>query len=223
MLPFLLFSTLYPLNLYIFQLLLSSRRLLDPVKAKVASILVSTSILLAYTNFSSVDFSFTKVAVYWSLMGLLPFLLPFIYSEAEAETEESGAGFLFWRNFFIAPACEELFYRLLLPQLCNSILALSISFSLAHAHPLLLPKNWTAQRLRPIVGQCGVSFCFGVICNKIRIKAGVDGNNFWLFLALALIHGIANYCGVPFILGKSKKINWIQAAILVISIYSILK
>lgn len=218
MLPFLGFSALYPLNLYIFEFFSKQFLKCDPIKIKVVSVLFSTSILLAYLNVSSFTFSINISTFYWSVVGLLPFLIPLIYAEAD----EEPTSFLFWRNFVISPACEELYYRILLPQLCNSVLALSISFSAAHAHPLLFPKNWSKPKLKTIAGQCCVSFCFGIICNKVRIKSEADHPNLWLFLALALIHGVANYCGVP-IIPRKNIINSIHMVILVISIYLILK
>ena len=218
------FSALYPLNLYIFELFFNPTPRHSP-KLKVVTVLLSCSILLAFLEFPKFDFDLTTGTLYWFTVGFSAFIIPWIYSEFEVE--EHCWSFLFWRNFVIAPACEELYYRILLPRLCDSILALSISFSLAHAHPLLFPRNWSSQshQMKLIPGQCVISFCLALICNKIRIKSGTSGTNFWLFLSLSSIHGIANYCGLPLV-GKSKsksKINWIQAVILSLSIYLILK
>ena len=217
------FSVLYPLNLYIFE---AAFNLFSPkntqqkhsIKVKVASIIFSCSILLAFVKFTKFDFSISPGILHWFGIGLLPFIIPWIYVEVE---EEKGA-FLFWRNFVIAPACEELYYRILLPKLCDSTLLLSISFSLAHAHPLLFTKNWISSILKMILGQCVISFCFALICNRIRIKSGASENNFWIFLALSVLHGVANYCGVPFVADKNR-VNWIQGLILVACLYLILK
>ena len=219
-LPFWAFSALYPLNLYIFEFISThaSPANFDPIKTKTASTIVSCSILLTFVNFFRFDFSLNVETLRWTLIALAPFVIPWL----NAEAEEKLKSFLFWRNFVIAPACEEFYYRILLPRLCNSIPVLSVSFSLAHAHPLLFPKNWSSAKLQAVLAQCGQSFCFGVICGKLKVNANAPGHNFWIFLALTLLHGVANYCGVPLLNGKNRA-KYIQAAILLVSMYLILK
>ena len=223
-LEFIAFSCLYPVNLYIFELCLKPKTESSKLKTKITSILVSCFIL---STLSSIDrtelFNWNVNILKWTIIGLLPFLIPFYYClTTETGALECGCGdLLFWRNFIIAPACEELYFRILLPQLCKQKFLLSLSFSLAHAHPLIF--KCYRNRLKVIVAQCGISFCFGYICNSIRTKMSMTACNFWVWTALTIIHGVANYCGVPIIDEKRKISFFLQLAVLFGSLFIILK
>lgn len=198
------FSCLYPINLYIFEFIFPSKTHI--LKVKVASILFSCfCLLLSFENSSLFVSTFNLRILKWLLVGTGPFILPLV-----SDTDRDGldGSFLMWRNFVIAPACEELYYRILLPKHQNGTILLSLSFSLAHAHPLLFPSNW--NKSADIFGQCLVSFLFGIVCNGIKTKmsgfVGGDQINIWIWMALTGIHGIANYCGVPVVHRKYLKI-----------------
>ena len=211
------FSVFYPINLYIFEFIFSKKN--DTLKVKVASITFSCLILSEILNFSF-DFTWNWRILKWFLIGIGPFVLPWLFTEP---VENEGIGtLLFWRNFVIAPTCEEFYYRILLPKINENIWLLSISFSLAHAHPFMFQKNWKKKNF--IMAQCFISFWFGFICNVIRLKMDTGLNNFWVFLALSTIHGIANYCGVPLIeLEKGKILFFTQIFTLLNSLYLICK
>lgn len=213
---FSLFSCFYPLNLYIFEFLFPSPDDSAKLKVKATSILVSCSILWIFLG-EQIDFGFNWLIPKWTAVALLPFLLPLKF----ADSQEFGS-FLFLRNFVIAPACEELYFRILLPKMCPSKMATSLAFSVAHAHPLLFKRNWTSFRVQEVLAQCGISFCFGFICSCIKSKMIEQQNNFWLWTALTIIHGVANYCGLPFII-ESKLLGRLQVVILVISTVLIIK
>lgn len=216
---FVLFSLFYPINLYIFQFISSPKSELSALKVKVASILVSCTVLWIFLN-DEIDFNWNRGILKWIIIGLAPFLLPLIFSKPQGN--ESPASFLFWRNFVIAPACEELYFRILLAKLCQSNSALSLSFSLAHAHPLMFKSNWC--RFEVILAQCAISFCFGFVNNAIGSKMQQEGTlcNIWIWLALTVIHGVANYCGLPLI-EKGKLLQGLQIFILISSIVLIFK
>lgn len=216
---FVFFSALYPVNLYIFEFLFKPKY--PNLKIKVASIIFSClCLLLSLKGSALLDFTFNWRILKWFCVGIGPFVLPLLM-ENDGEGFDFGS-FLAWRNFVIAPACEELYYRLLLPKLHGGTFLLSLSFSLAHAHPLLFPSNWLEWDV--ISGQCFTSFLFGIVCNRIRAKM-TDGNliNFWVWMALTATHGIANYCGIPLIKSENKFLKMIQLIILIASLILILK
>ena len=218
---FIAFSLFYPLNLYTFEIILRQFKS-RIIYIKLLSIFFSCLILSVH-NKLSFDFTWHWNILKWSIFGLLPFAMPFYYAKNE-NVDCNSSQILFWRNFYIAPACEELFYRILLPQLSEKIVPLSISFSLAHAHPLLLPVNWRLENFILIIIQCLISFCFGMVSNAIKGKIAVEENNFWTWISLSAIHGLANYCGIP-ILPNSKKIplRIFQLLLLLLSLYLIFK
>lgn len=214
MFGFVFFSLFYPINLYIFEFFFSKK-----LKAKVASITSSCLVLFSVLDFNF-DFTWNFAILKWNFITICPFFLPWWF--AQTSGDERIGEFLFWRNFFIAPICEEFYYRILLPKINSNIWLLSISFSLAHAHPLMFTKNWPKAKI--ILSQCFISFCFGLVCNSIRLKMRTSLNNFWLLVTLSGIHGIANYCGVPLIeLQKGKFLFYLQLIILSSSIYLIFR
>lgn len=216
MFKFIFFSLFYPGNLYVFEHFFSKSKSKENLKVKVSSILFSCVVLLTAVGF---DFSFKwnwEILKYFAV-GISPFILPWLFTEPS--DEERITTFLFWRNFIIAPTCEELYYRLLLPRFQRNIFALSLSFSLAHAHPLIFAKNWNKTKI--ILAQCLISFCFGFVCNLLRIKMTTtcDNCNFWVLAALSIIHGVANYCGFPLIeIEKGKILFYAHITILLSSL-----
>ena len=221
MFAFILFSLFYPVNLYIFEFFFinKNRKPDENLKLKVASITFSCLILFKVVG-SNFDFTWNWRILKWFCIGIAPFLIPLYFNEIS--DEEKITNFIFWRNFIIAPSCEELYYRILLPKIKENIWLLSISFSLAHAHPLIFSKNW--NRTKFILSQCFISFCFGFICNALKLKMTTSLNNFWVLLTLSTIHGIANYCGVPLIeLQKGKNIFYTQIIVLISSLCLIIK
>lgn len=224
MLNFIFFSLFYPLNLYLFEFFSANKTETGEtdgnLKLKVASITFSCLILWTAVGFTF-DFTCNRRIIKWFCIGLAPFLIPLYFNEEEGE-EDKVTSFIFWRNFVIAPCCEELYYRILLPKMNESIWLLSISFSLAHAHSLIFLKNWV--RWKFILSQCFISFCFGFICNEIRAKMTSSLDNFWVLSTLSTIHGIANYCGVPLTgAEKGKILFFTQIIVLICSIYLIIK
>lgn len=219
---FLLFSLFYPLNLYIFEFILTPKTELSNLKVKITSILVSTSILWIYLN-EQFNFKWNWTILKWAVIGLASFVLPLMRSKMEVD--ESPEKLLFWRNFVIAPACEEIYFRILLTKFCQSKFKLSLSFSLAHAHPLLFKSNW--NKFKMILVQCAISFAFGFVNNFLRSKMQQEGEeavcNFWVWIALSGIHGVANFCGLPIIEKENKMLHYFQLLILSLSIYTILK
>ena len=181
MLSFLCWSALYPANLYIFSAL--SRETDEKIKTKVLSTAVSC-VLLGW--FLAFRFTFEWS---WRLLLLVTVAaLPFVYSfQRQPHSNEA------WRDFAVAPAIEEFYYRCLLPQLQNNLLLNSLSFSLAHAHSLLHDHSNAAE----IGMKCLISFAFGLVMNWVRFSAGVRSENFWFWLSASGLHGLANYVGVP--------------------------
>lgn len=219
---FIFFSFFYPVNLYIFEFIFSSKngKNVENLKLKVASIVFSCLILSKVVGFNF-DFTWHWRIMKWFCIGLAPFLIP-LYFDDESSEEENIKNFVFWRNFVIAPFCEEFYYRTLLPKFNENIWLLSGSFSLAHAHPLMFSKNW--YRSKVILAQCFISFCFGFICNSLRIKMAASLNNFWVILSLSTVHGIANYSGVPLVELKQGKFVFITQIIVILSsLYLIIK
>ncbi len=178
MLQFLLWSLVYPANLYVFSAFNKNN-----ITLKALSTAVSCS-LLCYV----LQFHFT-----FELNGKLLFLMtavaaPFLCSFDKQEvTEES------WRDYFVAPAIEEFYYRCLLPQFGAGLWLNSLSFSLAHGHSLLF--DWSLAD--EVAIRCLISFSFGLVLNLIGVRSGVDTRNFWFWLSATMVHGLANYVGVP--------------------------
>lgn len=218
---FILFSFIYPLNLYFFPLLFNFKKF--QMQIKMLSIFASCAILSHFINFSFSKSALNWSIVKWSLLGILPFILPIVLNKADKEIEtyeHEDDWFIKARNYFIAPAFEELYYRILLPKTCSSVFWLSCSFSLAHSHPLLFKSNW--QDAASISIQCIISFFFGFVCNMIRFKMNfksTTNENIWSWISLTIIHGIANYCGLPIITGRiHKSLKFLQILILSLSI-----
>lgn len=221
MFDFITFSLFYPVNLYIFDLIFTNKNknTVENLKLKVASIIFSCLILLTVVGFNF-DFTWNRRVFLWFCIGIAPFIIPLYFNESS--DEERITEFIFWRNFVIAPTCEELYYRILLPKFNENIWLLSFAFSLAHAHPLMFSKNW--HRAKFILSQCFISFCFGFVSNALRLKMTKSLNNFWVLLILSTIHGIANYCGVPLIeLEKGNFIFYTQKIVLFSSLFVIIK
>lgn len=212
---------IYPANLYIFERFFA-KSLIPPSKVKVVSIVASCfhALVLLRPDFS---FQFSRNLALWSAVSLAPFILPLLLNEKSEFLAWSD--FLFWRNFVVAPACEELYYRILLPQLCPYNVILSVAFSLAHAHPLVFtPLN--IQNFDEIIGQCVISFAFGLVSNALRAKmtSSAEGVvNVWIWTALTALHGVANYCGFPLLFDSSNKaFKILQIAIIVVCVLKIL-
>ena len=181
MLAFLLWSLVYPANLYLFSRF--SREKDEKIKTKVLSTAASCALLSWYLAFR---FSFE-----WNWRLLLLFFsasLPFLSSLQIRRFEDD-----WWRDFIAAPAIEEFYYRCLIPQLQPNILLASLSFSLAHGHSLLFDRSKADE----VVGTCLISFAFGLVANWIRVKSEVESDSVWFWLSASNLHGLANYVGVP--------------------------
>ena len=218
---FILFSLIYPLNLYLFTLLFNFKKF--QMQIKILSIFASCALLSHFINFSFSKSALNWSIAKWSILGILPFILPIVLNKADKETEtyeHEDDWFIKARNYFIAPAFEELYYRILLPKTCSSVFWLSCSFSVAHSHPLLFKSNW--QDAASILNQCIISFFFGFVCNMIRFKMNLESTtneNIWSWISLTIIHGIANYSGLPVISGRiHKSLKCLQMLILGLSI-----
>lgn len=227
---FLFFSFLYPLNLHIFTFLFVRSQYKNvQFTIRLLSTIFSCFLLSLYLEFVPS----LRISIYllkYGFIALLPFILPLCLNgngneEEDAdedvyESERLGVSVrnLKIRNYFLAPLIEEFYFRLLLPNLNTSVLLLSIAFSLAHAHPLLFPRNWNQDDIRALSGQCLISFVFGLVCNLIRIKIGLENNNIWMLLVLTLVHGVANYTGVPVIIFRNQMMTGLQIILLILSI-----
>lgn len=198
---FVLAGLAYPASLY---LIPKCNRNTEEIKCKLV-VTVGISFALAIWLRASFNFDYNLRLLFLTLTSLLPFGMPIMKLPASSVDLE------FWRDFVIAPTIEEFYFRILMPQLGSSSLALSAMFSLAHAHVLLQPKRWPDKF--DVAAQCGISFAFGLVANLIRSKALLPANNVWLWMALSLIHGVANFVGIPHIDG-----NHFQTGLLILSI-----
>lgn len=182
MLWFLLWSFLYPANLYLFSRF--SREIGDKVKTKVVSTAVSC-VLLAWFLAFRFSFEWDWRLALWFLAACSPFLCSWQVQQTDDAT--------WWRDFIVSPAIEELYYRCLLPQTQVNLLLNSLAFALAHGHSLLFDRSKADE----VVGTCVISFAFGLVVNLIRAKSGIGSDNIWFWLCASSLHGLANYVGVP--------------------------
>jgi len=219
---FVLFSILYPLNLYVFQSALPRKHKENHISilyVKVLSILVSCVLIYAFSPFE-LSFTASWNILGWTLLGVAPFILPiFVASPQTSSDSESLIHKV--RDYLIAPACEEFYYRMVLPMHCGSMLASSLAFSFAHAHPLFI-KSRRESEGSIILAQCAISFSFGLVANGLKLRMWPE-NSIFAWAGLTLIHALANYCGVPLLVSpKNHPICfYIQVIIIMASLYSI--
>lgn len=218
MLSFTLFTILYPLNLYIFQWSSTRFSRTTPLYSKVLSILVSCVIIYMLTPQLQFNWHLDWSFLLWILVAIAPFILPLAVQGEACE----DPFFIQLRDYLIAPLCEEFYYRMALPKhLHASSLLNAFAFSVAHAHPLFAQNSVEREETKIILAQAAIAFAFGFVCNGLKQKLPADSLFTWL--ALALLHGLANRCGIPLIIGKGPPLFFIQLSIILLSLYLIFK
>lgn len=171
----------YPANLYLFTKFKPQQA---DLRVKVLSTIVSCVLLAWRLKFTfTLEWNFRILALW--LAAMLPFLANFTIEPLEP---------LWWRDFIVAPAVEELYYRILLPIVVDNFILLTLAFSLAHGHSLLFDRS---ARRDEVISNCIVSLAFALVANLIRLKSKLPGTSLFLWLSLSILHGTANYVGFP--------------------------
>ena len=197
MLRFVGCSVAYPASLYLFSHLFASQKhkhdsenARTAVARSLGTVFCTLCLLLVLQL--SWSFSCSLRLILQAVSVSLPFLTFLFFEFPSAQLN-------WWtlRNLLLAPAVEELYYRILLAQLCPSPIWLwsSLAFATAHMHDLIATsranRGW--QQAFP---QFCTTFIFGVlqdsIAGKMKVRASVPA-----WICQSITHGLANFVGFP--------------------------
>jgi len=198
MLQFAFWTVAYPLSLYLFSYLFADKKHKnDPKIGRTALVrcigtIVCTVCLVRALNLSW-SFCWSMRLLTQTCIVALPFFTNLLFNGSLAAVN-------WWsvRCLLIAPAIEELYYRMLLTHVCPRPIWLwsSMAFASAHLHELVVcsqkRRDW-----RLALPQFCVTFLFGALQYSIYAtveKRKVSGS---LWLCLTLSHVLANFVGFP--------------------------